>query len=236
MTQRDYIKYRCGEYELIAAVGDELCARAQGWDPSQSIRLIHDGLQADEFMSVKPKPEHALAKVLVIGSPLDWKGWADLTQALYLLEQGNALPPMSFDFTGNRPEPGANDLKLERLRSHRCNFLGRVEGFRELVRSYDLVINPTRMESFGMAALEVLAAGVPLLSSRTGVIEQVQCQNDMLFPPHQPQALAEALKSVILRWKEVDPGVSAAQEKIHRLFSIDNTADRVSEAYERLLA
>jgi glycosyltransferase involved in cell wall biosynthesis len=235
MTRRDYAKYRCGEFDFIAAVGDELLARARGWDPTRPIELIHDGLEAAEFGEAKPKPKETPANVLVIGSPLDWKGWADLTGALYLLEKDDALPPMTFDFTGNRPDAATNDLKLDRLRHHRCNFLGRVEGFRDLVRGYDLVINPTRMESFGMAALEVLAAGVPLLSSRTGVIEQVQYRNEMLFPPHQPRALADALKNVILRWPDIDFGVPGAQENIRRLFSIDNTANRVSEAYRRLL-
>jgi len=67
------------------------------------------------------------------------------------------------------------------------------------VLGYDLVINPSRMESFGTAAIEVLAAGVPLLSSRTGVIEQVQESAEMLFPPHRPEALASALKNVLTR-------------------------------------
>jgi hypothetical protein len=57
----------------------------------------------------------------------------------------------------------------------------------------------------------------------------------MLFPPHQPPALADALKNVILRWPDIDFGVPGAQENIRRLFSIDNTANRVSEAYRRLL-
>lgn len=236
MTRRDYFKYRCNDYGMIAAVGDELCARARGWDASRPIELIHDGLEEAEFAPAKPKPERAPDKILVVGSPLDWKGWADLTEALYLLEQDGALPAMTFDFTGDRPDPAVNDLKLERLSRHRCNFLGRVEGFRDLVRGYDLVINPTRMESFGMAALEILAAGVPLLSSRTGVIEQVQDSAEMLFPPHQPKALADALKNVILRWPHIDFCVPAAQESIRLLFSIDNTASRVGEAYHRLLA
>ena len=236
MRREDYFKYRCNEYETIAAVGDELRARAQSWDSSHTIELIYDGLAADEFALPKSKPSQAPAKVLVIGSPLDWKGWADLTDALHLLEQDGALPPMTFDFTGGRPTESANDLKLGRLRHHRCNFLGRVEAFHNLVRGYDLVINPTRMESFGMAALEVLAAGVPLLSSRTGVVEQIQEQAEILFAPRQPSALAAALKNAILQWDEIDFGVEAAQERIRQRFSIDNTALRVSEAYSRLLA
>lgn len=236
MTRRDYFKYRCNEHGLIAAVGDELCSRAKGWDSSHPIELIPDGLEAEEFSATKPKLEQAPAKVLVIGSPLDWKGWADFTEALYILERNNTLPPISFDFTGARPDESTNDLKLDRLTHHRCNFLGRVEAFHELVRGYDLVVNPTRMESFGMAALEVVAAGVPLLSTRTGVIEQVLESPDALFPPRRPDLLAAALERALLHWQEIDFGTERGQENIRAKFLIDYTATRLNEHYRSCLS
>jgi len=236
MTKRDYFKYRCNEYDLIAAVGDELQSRAQTWDPARKIKLIHDGVAREEFATPKPKAIRAPDRILVIGSPLDWKGWADLTEALYLLEQEKALPPMTFDFTGQMPNAAENDLKLGRLVISKCNFIGRVEAFRDLVRTYDLVINPTRMESFGMAAIEVLAAGVPLISSRTGIIEQVQQNAEMLFPPHRPEALATALKNVVNHWAEINFETAVCQEKIKRHFLIENTIARLTSAYDQLLA
>jgi glycosyltransferase involved in cell wall biosynthesis len=235
MTRADYFKYRCNDYGLIAAVGDELRARARGWDPGRRIELIHDGIERDEFAPPKPRAQKPPGRILVIGSALDWKGWADLTEALYLLEREKALPPTIFDFTGAEPAAGANDLKLSRLISARCNFLGRVEAFRDLVRRYDLVINPSRMESFGMAAIEVLAAGVPLLSSRTGVIEQVQEREEMLFPPSQPAALAFTLRHLLENWNSADFGVSRAQENIRNRFIIDHAVARLTAAYEQLL-
>ncbi|MEX2129664.1 MAG: glycosyltransferase family 4 protein, partial [Xanthobacteraceae bacterium] len=158
------------------------------------------------------------------------------TEALFRLEQEGALPPMQIDFTGNRPDPTLNDLKLGRLKASRCNFLGRVEAFRDLSRSYDLVINPSRMETFGMAAIEVLAAGVPLLSSRTGVMEQVQERPQMLFAPGRPDELAAALKRVLREWPDLDFGVARSQENIRRRFLIDNTVGRVNAAYEQLMS
>jgi len=234
MTKRDYFKYRCNEYDLIAAVGDELQSRVQAWDPASRIELIHDGITEEEFAPPKAKLPRAPNRVLVIGSPLDWKGWADLTEALYLLEQEKSLPPMTFDFTGSEPNAKNNDLKLGRLVLSSSNFLGRVEAFRDLVRSYDLVINPTRMESFGMAAVEVLAAGVPLLSSRTGIIEQVQGRSEMLFQPRQPAALAASLKNILTHWGEIDFGAVQAQAKIRKHFLIDRTVERLSAAYARI--
>ena len=234
MTRRDFYKYRCDRYGFISAVGDEFRDRVQSWIQSSDIALIRDGIFADEIGLPKTKPFQVPSRVLVIGSPLGWKGWADLTEALFLLEQGGALPPMQFDFTGVVPDPAENNLKLARLGTARCNFLGRVEAFRDLVLSYDLVINPSRMETFGLAAIEVLAAGVPLLSSRTGVIEQVQENQRLLFIPSSPESLAAALRYVLEHWDRVDFGIARSQELIRERFLIDRTVVQLNAAYERL--
>jgi glycosyltransferase involved in cell wall biosynthesis len=230
MTEDDYRKYRCGDYEFISAVGDEFRARAQAWEKRRQIELIHDGIYADEFGPPKAKASAPPERVLVIGSPLDWKGWADLTAALALLEGKGVALPVQFDFTGVKPDPASNDLKLERLTKVRCNFLGRVESFRELVLGYDLVINPSRTETFGMAAIEVLAAGVPLLSSRSGVIGQVLAP-ELLFEPHDPVSFAALLESVLGRWSRIDFRVAQAQTAIREKFLVDRAASKLDAAY-----
>ncbi len=232
--REDYFKYRCNEFDYISAIGDELTARIQAWDASRKIECVYDGVFEDEFLSIKQIAPQAPSKVLVIGSPLDWKGWADLTEAVFRLEQEKSMPPVQFDFTGDRPSKSENDLKIERLVS-RCNFLGRVEKFRDLVRSYDLVVNPSRMETFGMAAVEVLAAGVPLLSSRSGVMDEVQTSARMLFEPGNPVSLADALKRLLSRWGEVDFGVAGCQRNIRQKFMIDHSAADLDAAYRKLL-
>ena len=235
MTRDDYFKYRCNEFDLIAAVGDELRDRAKGWDQAREIQLIHDGICESEFAPPKPKAAAFPKKILVIGSPLDWKGWADVTEALALLERDNALPETEFDFTGAAPDPAKNDLKLEQLQKARCRFLGRVEKFRELILGYDLVINPSRMESFGMAAVEVVALGVPLLSSRTGIIEQVIEQPEFLFSPKQPAELACALRNLIQNWPRLDFDAERCQRRIREKFIIGRAVERLGAAYEALL-
>ncbi len=234
LRREDYFKYRCNEYDLIFAVGGELVSRVQAWDAAHTIELHHDGVASDDFLPPKAKGEGAPRRALIIGSAQELKGWADLIDALEILEQDGALPPMQFDFTGSMPETESN-LRLWRLRTTRCNFLGRVDAFRDLARDYDLVINPSRMETFGMAAIEVLAAGVPLLSSRTGVMEQVLEADEMLFAPSRPDQLAFALKRLLREWPKLDLGVTRSQENIRRRFLIDQSVDRLIAAYDRLL-
>jgi glycosyltransferase involved in cell wall biosynthesis len=236
MTRYDYFKYRCNEYDVIAAVGETFRSRVQGWDSTRQIAVISDGIFADEIGPPKPKAPAPPQRILVVGSPIEWKGWADLTEALYLLEQENAISELQFDFTGAMPDPAKNDLKLGRLNKTRCNFIGRVNAFRALVLDYDLVINPSRMETFGMAAVEVVAAGVPLLSSRTGVIEQVLDQPDILFPPGRPDLLAGILKHAFSHWDDINFGIDRGQSNIRARFLVDQAAMKLNSAYERLSA
>lgn len=235
MTARDYEKYRCKRYDFIAAAGEALRENAKHWSRSKPVVLIHDGIAESEFLPEKPKPENPPSRVLVLGTGGVAKGWADLTAALHILEEKSVALPEAFDFTDSRPNPAENNLKLERLTKVRCNFLGRADAFRDLVRSYNLVINPSRMESFGMAAIEVLAAGVPLLSSRTGVIGQVQENPAMLFSPSDPASLASALEVVLSRWAEIDFGVERAQALIREKFLIDRAAEKLDAAYRGLI-
>lgn len=234
LTQRHYFKYRCNEFDMIAAVGEDLRAAAQSWDRDNKIELIPDGIGRDEFGPPKPRPAKAPKRVLAIGAKRAVKGWADLVEALSILERDGRMRPEVVDFTGRLPTRWENDLKLERLNATECNFIGRVDKFRDLVLGYDFVINPSRSESFGMAAVEVLAAGVPLLTSETGVLGEVMSKDYMRFPPSRPGALASAIHNVLERWNELDFGVAEAQETIRGNFLVEHAADQVDRHYRLL--
>lgn len=86
-----------------------------------------------------------------------------------------------------------------------------------------------------MAAIETLAAGVPLLSSQTGVIERVQTRPEMLFPSGNAAALAERLNLLLSRWGSLDFDISAIQTKIREQFHIERAAAQFDGVYRDLL-
>jgi glycosyltransferase involved in cell wall biosynthesis len=234
LTEQQYYKYRCNEFDVIAAIGEQLRAKTQSWDAGNEIKLIFDGIGQDEFCPPKPKPLQRPTRILAIGAKRASKGWADLVAALGILEKNNGTRPDIVDFTGELPSREENDIKREHLTATTCNFLGHVDRFRELVLRYDLVINPSRTDSFGMAAVEVLAAGVPLLSSRTGVLGEIIDKEYMLFPPSQPEALASAIANILDHWGDLDFGVKGAQENIRARFMACHSADMVDALYKSL--
>ena len=56
-------------------------------------------------------------------------------------------------------------------------FIGKVSDTTHVLEMSDLFLLPSETESFGLAALEALAVGVPVISSNTGGIPEVNLQD-----------------------------------------------------------
>lgn len=232
MTRRDYLKYQCPRCQFVAPIGQALHDRVTGWDSARPIPLMQDGILSREVLPPKARPAHPPERLLVIGSPLPAKGWADVVAALQILENSGVLRALQVDFTGDPPT--AAPLALPRASLCRLRFLGRVNDFQSLVRRYDLVLNPSHRESFGMAAVEVLAAGVALLSSRTGIIEQVIDDPHHLYPPGDVSALAARLSTLYTRWSHTGLDLTRCQAILQNRFHIQHTLRLLTSHYQQL--
>jgi glycosyltransferase involved in cell wall biosynthesis len=97
-------------------------------------------------------------------------------------------------------------------------------------RRADLVVAPSRAESYGMAIADALRRGIPVVASSAGGIPQTVAGSRaaVLVPPDEPAPLADALR----RWM-LDPALRArlkaeARRGRGRLPRWSETADRVS--------
>ena len=82
--------------------------------------------------------------------------------------------PSKLVLVGDGPER----TKMERLArkldiSEHVNFLGNLKSTKEVLNISDLFMLPSSSESFGLAALEALACGVPVIATNKGGIPEV---------------------------------------------------------------
>ncbi|HLL83255.1 MAG TPA: N-acetyl-alpha-D-glucosaminyl L-malate synthase BshA [Longimicrobium sp.] len=107
--------------------------------------------------------------------------------------------PATLVLVGDGPERRATDLRARALGVERwVRFAGRQEDFVGELRRASAFLVPSESESFGVAALEALSAGVPVFGYRVGGLpELVTPDVGRLVEPLDVDALASAVVEVL---------------------------------------
>jgi glycosyltransferase involved in cell wall biosynthesis len=129
---------------------------------------------------------------------------------------------------------GPERLELERSARElgvRLLLPGRVGDVAAVMRRADVLVHPARWEGFGLALLEAMLAGLPVVATRVSSIPEivVDGQTGLLVPPDDPSALRAALARVL-----DDPGDLgvAGLARARAEFSVERMARRTVEVYE----
>jgi N-acetyl-alpha-D-glucosaminyl L-malate synthase BshA len=64
---------------------------------------------------------------------------------------------------------------------NKIKLLGKVDNLYQILKFADVFLLPSEQESFGLAALEAMAAGTPVISSNAGGIPEVNVQGETGF-------------------------------------------------------
>ncbi|HLE13999.1 MAG TPA: glycosyltransferase family 4 protein [Anaerolineales bacterium] len=72
----------------------------------------------------------------------------------------------------------------------------------------DVYVSPSLLEGFGLPIAEALACETPVVAADSGAVAEVAGQGGILIPPRDPQAIAEAVSSLLQ-----DPGLRSALGK-----------------------
>jgi N-acetyl-alpha-D-glucosaminyl L-malate synthase BshA len=87
--------------------------------------------------------------------------------------------PSKLLFVGDGPErPAAEDLCRELGVCDEVRFVGRQDQMEDIMAIADLFLLPSEYESFGLAALEAMAAGMPVVSSNAGGLKEININGE----------------------------------------------------------
>lgn len=145
--------------------------------------------------------------------------------------------PIRLVLVGDGPERGqAERLASELGISQRVCFLGRQHEFAEFLRHSDAFLLTSQVESFGIAGLEALAAGVPVLGYAVGGVPEVVVEGTgKLVEPFDVEALASAVLDFFADSEKADAMRIAAREHALARFRRGPALERFEKYFQRIL-
>jgi N-acetyl-alpha-D-glucosaminyl L-malate synthase BshA len=140
--------------------------------------------------------------------------------------------PATLVLVGDGPDRDATQQEVDRLGLRKdVRFLGKVDRVAEVLRGGDLFLLPSQTESFGLAALEAMACGVPVIASRVGGLPEVVVDGETgaLAPLGAVGEMTERALAILR-----DSAEHARQRAAATARALEFSTDIVVPRYERL--
>ena len=165
------------------------------------------------------------------------KGIGDLIRAIDLLARRGI--DARLEIAGTGPEDGSlRELVTSLGLADRVSFLGWVENVQECMNRWDVYVQPSLAEGFGISVLEAMASGLPVVATRVGGLPEVVLEGEtgFLVSPSNPEELADRMSRFAgapeLRDRLGERGRTLALTE----FSAERETSDILSAYEKLLA
>jgi N-acetyl-alpha-D-glucosaminyl L-malate synthase BshA len=163
---------------------------------------------------------------------------ADVVQVFARVCAARAARPATLLMIGDGPERAATQALAQNLGlAAHVQFLGERIDLTEALRGSDVFVLPSETESFGLAALEAMACGVPVVASAVGGLAEVinHGETGFLAPLGDVDGMAARVALLL-----DDPALharmsAAARQRAATLFQVAPAVDRYAAVYRRVL-
>jgi glycosyltransferase involved in cell wall biosynthesis len=229
------------KYRKIVAVSNSV-KNAVSYQTESSSLVIENGLDAE---NIKFKTEYTFTNEstlkLIQVSRLEHriKGQDLLIQAGFLLSKMSIKFSIDFVGTGNSLEYLKDQVRKNNLENN-VKFLGikTRDWVHTMISKYDILVQPSRSEGFGLTALEGVFAKVPVITSDVeglaDLMKKINCPNQ--FERGNPHALLQlilAVRNQYLHGSIVEKCVRYFHSA-NDFYSIEKTTRLYNNLYESL--
>ncbi len=169
----------------------------------QDIEVIPNFVDGRTF---HPRPDHPLRQKFqaqgrcVLLHASNFRPVKNVPAVIEVLAALDRDLPVTLLLVGDGPEQAQiRELVREKGLDDRVEFLGHIDQLEEIMPAADILLLPSRHESFGLVALEAMASGVvPVVTNRGGAGEFIlDGQNGFLRAPDDIQGMAREVTKLV---------------------------------------
>jgi len=199
----------------------------------QEIRVIPNGIDSKQLKFVSPSP--VSSDIIFVGRLIKEKHVDVLVRAFFLLLQES--PDHTLLILGDGPEREAVRSLVRGLEiENRVLFKSFTDSHDEvisLMKSSHVCVIPSTREGFGIAALEALACGLPVVTVEhpDNAIDELILENTGFLCPLSPKDLAASIRTALIRYPEMKGACGSLAES----YDWELIVTRAEEYYHSLI-
>ncbi len=177
-TYAPVVAFSINQSDAITAVSKNLCDEThKSFKIEKKIEVIHNFVDVQRF---NRKPIDAFKKVIapngerVLLHASNFRKIKKVQDVVKIFYEVNKQIPSKLLFVGDGPERVTAEELSRRLGVYdEIRFVGKQEQMEDILAIADLFLLTSEYESFGLAALEAMAAGVPVVSTNAGGLGEI---------------------------------------------------------------
>jgi L-malate glycosyltransferase len=173
-TDRSYFpitKFSIEQSDGITAISSYLQTQTvEVFGVANPIRVIHNFVNCELYRPAA-SPRGGEKRLIHISNFRPVKRVLD---CIRILHQVRRAVPVHLLMAGDGPDRGPAEMLAHQLGvSHHVTFLGKQDHIERLIPQADVLLLPSEMEAFGLAALEAMACGLPPVATLTGGVSEL---------------------------------------------------------------
>jgi len=209
--------------------------------PTEQVSVIPTGRDLTRYTQAAPPseagrivPPRSGPIIGTVGRLVDRKGHHDLLKAWPQIV--HASPDATLLIVGDGPERQRLQARADRQGiSDSVVFTGTRDDIPDILALIDIFAFPSHYEGMPGALLEAMAAGLPIVTTpvdgNSELVQDGDCGRHV--PPHDPDALADAIVGLLNDPAEADRLGTAAAQRAMSAFSINAMVDEFETLYRQ---
>ena len=240
-TYAPVVTFSINESDAITAVSNNLRDETyKSFIIEKEIEVIYNFVDVQRFTR---KPIDAFKKVIapngerILLHASNFRKLKRVPDVVKIFAEVNKQIPSRLLFVGDGPErTGVESLSRELGIFDQISFVGKQEQMEDILAIADLFLLPSEYESFGLAALEAMAAGVPVVSTNAGGLTEINIHGETGFLGNVGDVETMSKYAVqILKEGSILNGFKEKAAAHAKKFDISNIVPLYEKLYERFL-
>jgi N-acetyl-alpha-D-glucosaminyl L-malate synthase BshA len=238
-TYEPVVTFSINESDAITAVSQNLKNETyKNFNITKEIEVITNFVDVNRFGK---KPFDAFKKVIapagekILVHASNFRKVKRVEDVIKIFAEVHKQIPAKLLMVGDGPErPAAEDSARCLGISDNVRFLGKQEQIEEIMAVSDIFLLPSEYESFGLSALEAMAAGAVVICTNAGGLPEINIQNVTGFMADvgDVKSMSEFAIEILNDEKKLDEMKSAAYRQALK-FDIHNIIPQYEKLYGR---